>query len=83
MNAPSWHPDLPEDLRDHSRLAFIAAMLAHREGDPPPPMPSSVTAEILPRLLAHLDDPKARRAVVIHLSPLTERPNRAERRRGR
>ena len=78
-----WHPDLPEDLRDHSRLAYIAALLAHREGEPPPPMPGSVTTESLPSLLAHLDDPKTRRAVVIHLSPLTRAPNRAERRRRR
>lgn len=76
-----WEPDLPEEFRDAGVLAFIAAMLAWREGQPKPHMPKGVTAKSLPGLLAKLDDPKVRRAVVLELSVLVPAPGRKLRRR--
>jgi len=81
MPAGRWEPDLPEEFRDAGVLAFIAAMLAWREGQPKPVMPVGVTVESLPALLAKLEDPKVRRAVVLELSVLVPAPGRKLRRR--
>lgn len=76
-----WEPDLPEEFRDAGVLAFIAAMLAWREGQPQPHLPKGVTPATLPALLAKLDDPKVRRAVVLELSVLVPHSERKLRRR--
>lgn len=71
-----WELDLPDAFQDPAVLAFIATMMAWRHGDPTPPMPAGVTKESLPGLIAQLEDPKVRRAVVLELSVLVPHPDR-------
>lgn len=59
---------LPAEFRDPAVMAYLGALLARP--DEPPPMPRGVTAENLPALIAKLDDPAVRLAVVRWLSKL-------------
>lgn len=72
-----WHRDLPDNLRDEGALAFVAAMLAWRDGDPPA-KPDGLD---LDRVMRQLTDPRIRRAVVLELSVLVPHPERRLRRR--
>lgn len=62
---------LPPELRDAGRLAFVAACMAWREGDPVPPMPAGVTPETLPDLIRLFAEPRVREAAVRWLAKLT------------
>lgn len=68
-----WHKHLPDNLRDEGALAFVAAMLAWRDGLPEPVAPAGFDVE---RVLAQLQDPKIRRAVVLELSVLVPHEQR-------
>ena len=76
-----WHRDLPDAFRDEGVLAFLAAMIAWRDGDPLPPMPNGVTPESLPGMLGRLQEPRVRRAVLLELSVLIPHPDRKLRQR--
>ena len=78
-----WHRDLPDAYRDEGVLAFLATMIAWRDGDPVPPMPAGVTAETLPGLLSRLQEPRVRRAVLTELSVLVPHPDRQLSKRGK
>lgn len=73
MTRRRWHKDLPDNLRDAGALAFIAAMLAWRQGEPQPEAPAGLDLE---RVMAQLTDPRIRRAVVTELSTLVPHPDR-------
>lgn len=74
-----WHKDLPDNLRDAGALAFVAALLAWKPGDEQPSKPADLDVE---RVMAQLQDPRIRHAVVTELSVLVPHPDRQlERRR--
>ena len=73
-----WHKDLPDNLRDEGALAFVATLLAWRDGDPIPAKPDGFDLE---RTMAQLTDPRIRRAVARELSVLVPHPERQLRRR--
>lgn len=68
---------LPPELDQPEVLAFIAAMLAWRDGDPVPQPPKQLTMSV-PDLMAELARPEIRAGVVARLAPLVRKPNRAE-----
>lgn len=78
MTRRRWHRDLPDNLRDEGALAFVAALLAWREGQPEPVKPAGLDLE---RVMAQLGDPRIRRAVVTELSALVPHDDRKLRRR--
>ena len=67
--------DLPAPLNDAGVLAYVAALLAWREGDEIPPKPNTLTIPV-DELLAMLDDPAVRREVLLRLSVLVPHPRR-------
>jgi hypothetical protein len=70
---------LAPELDKPEVLAYLAALLAYREGDEKPQIPVQLTISH-EELAAHLQDPKTREAIVQRLSVLV-RPNRKARRR--
>ncbi len=70
---------LPPEIDKPEVLAFIAAMLAWREGDEAPRPPAQLTMSVS-ALMVKLNDPAIRRGVAERLGPLMRRPSRAERR---
>lgn len=80
MTPARWHRDLPDNLRDEGALAFVAALLAWREGMEQPVKPEGLDLE---RVMAQLADPRIRRAVVTELSVLVPGPDRRLERRGK
>jgi len=66
---------LPPELDRPEVLAYLAALLAWREGDPVPPQPQQLTVP-LETLFGWLADPAVRRHVVERLSVLVPHPER-------
>lgn len=73
---------LPPELDRPEVLAYIAQLLAWRDGDPVPPRPTQLTLSD-EQLAAHLNDAGTRRALVERLSVLVPHPDRRLRRRRR
>lgn len=66
---------LPPELDQPEVLAFVAAMLAWRDGDEPPRPPTQLTMTV-PELMARLQDPAIRRGIVERLKPLVQQPGK-------
>jgi hypothetical protein len=67
---------IPPELENTANLAFLAQLLAHKEGAPVPQPPASLTMP-LPEFIALLNDPDNRAYVVRRLSIFVRPPKPA------